>query len=46
MIPAKRPLTASVPKQKPATSGDPITKSPGMIIFLIEAPVEIAIHFS
>lgn len=46
MIPAKSPETALDPNKNPTTSGDPITKRPGAIIFLIEAEVEIEIHFS
>jgi hypothetical protein len=44
--PAKRPLTASVPKKRPTKKGVQITNIPGAIIFLREAFVEIAMQDS
>jgi hypothetical protein len=44
IIPANKPETAFGPKRIPAAKGEPITRSPGAIIFLIEAFVEIAMH--
>lgn len=44
--PASNPLTPLGPKRIPTKNGDPITKTPGAIIFLIEALVEIAMHLS
>jgi hypothetical protein len=40
-IPGKSPPMAVGPKKRPIMKGDPITKIPGGIIFLIEALVEI-----
>ena len=44
MIPARSPATAYGPNKKPARSGDPRTRTPGAIINLREALVEIEIQ--
>jgi hypothetical protein len=44
--PTKRPHTAYTPKNNPVNRGDPITKSPGKIIFLREALVLMSMHLS
>merc|ERR1719174_1782951 len=44
--PERRPAQAFLPKPRPATRGEPMTRRPGLIISLKEASVEILMHFS
>jgi hypothetical protein len=44
IAPASKPETAPGPNKTPTTRGEPITRRPGMTIFLMEALVEMAMH--